>query len=190
MGIFPERMKIAKVIPIFKSGKKDSFTNYRPVSLSPQFSKILGKLFNNRLDKFLEINDILSNNQYGFRNNSTTCHALIDLHEQLTKSIDDKLCTIGVYIDLKKAFDTIDHSPLLRKLNRYGIRCIANSWLSSYLKEISQYVFHNNENSDAMNICCGVPQGGILGPKLFILYINDMVDVSKIFKFIIFPDLY
>ena len=110
MGIFPERMKIAKVIPIFKSGKKDYFTNYRPVSLIPQFSKILEKLFNNRLDKFLQINDILSNNQYGFRNNSTNCHALIDLHEQLTKSIDDKLYTIGVFFYLKKAFDTIDHS--------------------------------------------------------------------------------
>ena len=109
-GIFPERTKIAKVIPIFK--KKDSFTNYRPVSLLPQFSKILD-FFLNRLDKFLEINDILSNNQYGFRNNSTTCHALIDLHEQLTKSMDDKLCTIGVFIDLKKPFATIDHSLLL-----------------------------------------------------------------------------
>ena len=120
------------------------------------------KLFNNRLDKFSEINDILSNNQYGFRNNSTTCHALIDLNEQLTKSIDDKLCTIGVFINLKKAFDTIDHSLLLQKLNRYGIRGIANSWLSSYLKERFQYVFYNNETSDTMNICCGVPQGSIL----------------------------
>ena len=77
---------------------------------------------------------------------------------------------------------------MLQKLNRYGIRGIANSWLSSYLKERSQYVFYNNENSDARNICCGVPQGSILGPKLFILYINDMVNVSNIFKFIIFAD--
>ena len=136
----------------------------------------------------METNNILSNNQYGFRNNSTTCHALLDLHEQLTKSIDDKLCKIGVFIDLKKAFDTIDPSLLLQKLNRYGIRGIANSWVSSYLKERSQYVFYNNENSDAMNICCGVPQGSILGAKLFILYIYDMVNVSKIFKFIIFAD--
>ena len=85
MGIFPDRMKIAKVIPIFKSGLQDSFTNYRPVSLLPQFLKILEKLFNNRFNKFLEINNTLSNSQYGFRNNSTTSHALIDLHEQLDR---------------------------------------------------------------------------------------------------------
>ena len=136
----------------------------------------------------MENNDILSNIQYGFRNNSTTCHALINLHKQLTKSIDYKLCTIGVFIDLKKSFDIFDHSLLLQKPNRYGIRGIANSWLSSYLRERSQYVFYNNENSDAMNICCGVPQGSILGPKLFILYINYMVNISKKFKFIIFAD--
>ena len=99
MGIFPDRMKIEKVIPIFKSGLKDSFTNYRPVSLLPQFSKILEQLFNNRWNNFLEINNTLSNSQYGFRNNSTTSHALIDLHEQLTKSMDNKLSTNGVFID-------------------------------------------------------------------------------------------
>ena len=102
--------------------------------------------------KFLEINNTLSNSQYGFRNNSTTSHALIDLHEQLTKSIDNKLSTIGVFIDLKKAFDTIDHTLMLQKLNRYGIRGIANAWLDSYLKEKLQYVFYNNENSDPMNM--------------------------------------
>ena len=92
-------MKIAKVIPIFKSGLKDYFTNFRPVSLLRQFLKILEKLFNNRLNKFLEINNTLSNSQYGFRNNSTTSHVLIDRQGQLTKSIDNKLSTIGVFID-------------------------------------------------------------------------------------------
>ena len=142
------------------------------------------KLLNNRLNKFLEINNTLSNSQYGFRNNSTTSHALIDLHKQLNKSIS----AIGVFIELKKVFDTIDHTLLLQKLNRYGIRGIANAWLDSCLKESSQYVFYNNKNSDQMNMCCGVPQGSILGPKLFILYINDMVNVSTIDKFIIFAD--
>ena len=127
MGFFPDRMKIAKVIPILKSGLKDSFTNFRPVSLLPQFSKILKKILNNRLNKFLEINNTLANSQYGFRNNSATSHALIGLHEQLTKSIDDKLSTIDVFIDLKKAFDTIDYTMMLQKLNRYGIRDIANA---------------------------------------------------------------
>ena len=99
MGIFSDRMKIAKVIPIFNSGLQDYFTNYRPVSLLPQFSKILDTLFIIRLNKFIAMNNTLSNSQYGFRNNSTTSHALTDLHEQLTKSIDDKLSTIGVLID-------------------------------------------------------------------------------------------
>ena len=140
---------------MIKSRLKDYFTNYRPVSLLPQFSKILEKLFNNRLNKFLEINNTLS-------------------------SIDNKLSTIGVFIDLKKAFDTIDHTLLLQKLNTVdGIKGIANAWLDSYLKERSQYVFYNNENSEPMNMCCGVPQGSILGPKLFILYINDMVNQVK-----------
>ena len=96
------------------------------------------------------------------------------------KSIDNKLSTISVFIDLKKTFATIYHTLLLQKLYRYGIRGIANAWLDSYLKERSQYVFYNNDNSDPMNVCC-MPQGSILGPKLFILYTNDMVNVSNMF---------
>ena len=122
----------------------------------------LDHLSNNRLDKFLEMNDALSNIQYDFRNNSSTCHALIDLYEQLTKSIDDKLCKIGVFIDLRKVFDTIDFLLLLQKRNRYGIRGIANSRLSSYSKERSRYVFYNDKSSDPMNISCGVPHGIML----------------------------
>ena len=93
-----------------------------------------------------------------------------------------------MFIELKKAFDTIDHILLLQKLNSYWIRGIANAWLDSYLKERSQYVFYNNTNSDPTKMCCGVPQGSILEPKLIIFNINDMVNVLNIFKFIIFAD--
>ena len=128
-----------------KSGLKDSFTNYNQFLCFYNFQRYWKKNFNNKLNiKFLEINNTLSNSQYGFRNNSTTSHALIDLHEQLTKSIDNKLSTIGVFIDLKKKFDTIDHTFLLQKFNRHGFRGTANAWLDSYLKERSQYVFYNN----------------------------------------------
>ena len=98
------------------------------------------KLLNNWLNKFLEINNTLTNSQYGFRNNSITSHARIDLHEQLAKSTDDKLSTIGVCVDTK-VFDTIDHTLLLQKMHRYWNRGISNAWLDSYLKERSQYVF-------------------------------------------------
>ena len=92
---------------------------------------------NNRLIKFLEINNTVSNSQYGFKNNSTKSHALIDLHKQLTKSIDDKLSKIGVFIYFKKAFDTIDHTLLLQKLNRYGIKGIDNAWLDIFERKIT-----------------------------------------------------
>ena len=126
-GIFPDVMKIARVIPLYKAGEKDLFTNYRPVSLLPQFSKILEKIYYSRLDKFVSKHDILSNSQNGFRQNMSTNLALLELVEELTSSIDKKNKTIGVFIDLKKAFDTIDHYILLKKLDSYGVRGISKN---------------------------------------------------------------
>ena len=125
-GIFPDQLKIAKVVPLFKSGDKHNFTNYRPVAILPQFFKILEKIFYNRLIFFTDKHETISQCQYGFRNERSTSLALIDLIEQITNAIENKKHTIGICIDLAKAFDTINHDLILNKLEHYGIRGIAH----------------------------------------------------------------
>ena len=124
-GIFPDKMKKAKIVPLFKSGGDSTFSNYRPVFLLPQFSRVLEKLFDKRLTEFVEKNNITSNSQYGFRSTRSTSLALLDFMEKLGSAIDSKRITLGVFIDLKKAFDTIDHLLLIKKLTHYGWRGIA-----------------------------------------------------------------
>ena len=187
-GVFPDSMKIARVIPLFKSGNTKEFSNYRPISLLPQFSKILEKIYHSRLMAFIDSNQVLYKSQYGFRKQMSTSLAIIELVEEITNSLDNHEATVGVFIDLKKAFDTVDHSILIEKLYHYGIRGTANKWICSYLMNRYQYVTINGTNSDYMNVLCGVPQGSILGPILFILYINDMCNVSTLLKPILFAD--
>ena len=114
-GVFPDNMKIGKVIPLYKAGDRNVFSNYRPISLLSQFSKILEKLFNERLDKFIDKCNVLNNSQYGFRNKMCTTHALINLVEEISSPLDAKKFSIGVglFIDLKKAFDTVNHALLI-----------------------------------------------------------------------------
>ena len=121
-GSVPDGMKVSKIVPLFKSGDKTIFTNYRPVALLPQFSKILEKLFCKRLNSFIDKHNLLSENQYGFRSNRSTSHALLDLVEEITKANDNNKYTIGGFVDLRKAFDTIDHELLLITLPNLGIR--------------------------------------------------------------------
>lgn len=187
-GVVPDLLKIAKVIPVFKSGDEKVIMNYRPISILPVFSKIFEKVVFNRLQNYLDKNNILHHNQFGFRPNLSTSLALLQLTDEISKASDDGKITIGIFVDLAKAFDTVDHKILLKKLNHYGIRGTALNWFESYLLNRVQYVMVNRAKSRSANVICGVPQGSILGPILFLLYINDLNIVSNIVRMIMFAD--
>ena len=184
----PSQLKTARVTPIFKSGDRHDLRNYRPISVLPCFSKILEKLVYKRLFKFLSDFHLLYDLQFGFCSKFSTDMALIKLVDHLNNSFTEKMSTIGVFIDLSKAFDTIDHSILLSKLDHYGVRGVANQWFASYLSDRKQYTVFKNCDSPLKTIDCGVPQGSILGPLLFLLYVNDLYHCSSVLSFILFAD--
>ena len=173
-GIVPEKFKIAKVIPIFKTGDSLDPSNYRPISLLSTFSKILEKIVYNRLFTYLEANSLLSPHQFGFRPNHSTAHAMTLLLNKISQSINSKKHTLIIFCDLQKAFDTCNHNILLKKLSLLGISGNTLLWFKNYLTNRKQFVSIDNFESSLLDILTGVPQGSILGPLLFLIYINDL----------------
>ena len=186
-GYVPVSFKIGKQTPVFKSGE-DSIQNFRPITVCSSLSKILEKIVRERVMEFLDQNKILNSSQFGFRKKHSTNHAIINLTETTLEALDENLKVGGIFLDIAKAFDCVNHDILLRKLEYYGFREASLSWFESYLKDRTQYVNIKQHKSKMYKLKTGVPQGGILAPVLFIIFMNDIIHSSDIFDFSMYAD--
>ena len=173
-AIFPDRWKVAKVVPLFKGGDQSDVGNYRPVSLLPLPGKLLEKIVHKRLIQFFDEQDFLSSHQGGFRKKHSTTATIADLTDDFFSEINGGMTALAAFIDLSKAFDTVNTSILVKKLQRAGVRNIMLDWCKSYLMGRTQGTFANGVMSEDLEVKCGVPQGSVLGPLFFLVYVNDL----------------
>ena len=172
--IFPDDLKTGKVAPVFKSGDCDNLNNYRPITVLPTIARVFEKLIYQQLYQFLDKHKILGKQQYGFRSLHSTALALSEATNHWLMNIDNGNMNSVVFLDIRKAFDTIDHQILIKKLSQYGIQDDELNFFESYLENRTQCCSVNGKLSDRQKIEYGVPQGSILGPLLFIIYMHDL----------------
>jgi hypothetical protein len=180
-GNFPNKLKLCRVIPLYKAGNAMECDNYRPISLLSSISKILEKIVAQILINHLLSNDLLYSHQYGFLPNRSTEHNLMQIMNYISQALNEGNFCIAVFLDLRKAFDVCNHEILLKKLEKMGIRGTSYAWFKNYLAGRSQFVDINGEHSDALSIEISVIQGSILGPILFLCYINDFYSATTLF---------
>ena len=164
---------------VFKNESRLPCNNYRPISLLSNIGKIIEKLMDQRLNQSLEDNECFYPHQFGFRLNISTNNALMSITENIQTRLDDNEFATGVFVDMEKVFDMVDHEIRIQKLEHYGVRGTAKDWFCSYLANRKQFVLANNHNSTIQTILTEVPQGSALGPLLFLIYINDLHNCIK-----------